>query len=166
MSGIVIDAFEFCHRHEKLDDQVAIADLSRLSNVCANDRSNLKWRLEGTIGKLGHPQLTLEISGKLELVCQCCMEPLTYEIDSQTVIMLARDEKTADEIEVLLSDDDPTEVIVGEERQDVLALVEDEALLSMPLSPVHENCQVLSRKKSDKDFQSPFAVLGELRKKG
>ena len=164
MSDIIINAFEFCHRNEKLKDQVAVADLPRLNSICANGQGNLEWRLEGSIGKEGHPQLNLEVFGKLELVCQRCMESLAYEIDSQAIIMLAKDEKTADEIEIWLGNENPVEVIVGEERQDVLVLVEDEVLLSMPLSPMHENCQNLSKKKNDENFQSPFAILGELKK--
>ena len=161
MSDIIINAFELCHRNEKREGKVAIADLSRLSQICASNQGTLTWRLAGSIGRLEHPQLHLEVAGKLELVCQRCMEPLICEINSQTVIILARDDDAADEIEALLDDEDPTEVIVGEEKQDVLVLVEDEVLLSIPFSPMHENCQEPSRKKSEEGFQSPFAVLGE-----
>ena len=77
--------------------------------------------------------------------------------------MLAKDEERADEMDELL-DDDMIDVIVASKTLSVLDLVEDEALLALPISPKHEVCpdatqlEVLKSKK-----ESPFAVLKGLK---
>jgi uncharacterized protein len=46
---------------------------------------------------------------------------------------------------------------------DLLALVEDEALLSLPLSPRHEVCPEGSEVVVDSKLESPFAILKKLK---
>jgi uncharacterized protein len=126
---------------------------------------SLEWSLQGGANQHGHPQLTLSVAGKVKLKCQRCLQPLEHEIDSASVLALAQDEASADEMEALLADED-VEVIVGSHSLALRQVVEDEALLALPLSPRHEACQdqgALSALKEEKK-DSPFSVLKNLKK--
>jgi uncharacterized protein len=58
------------------------------------------------------------------------------------------------------------DVIVGSRSLDILALVEDEALLALPLAPKHEVCpdQSVQDLAGESKKESPFSVLKNLKK--
>jgi uncharacterized protein len=96
-------------------------------------------------------------------MCQRCLTPYTLPIATNTLLVLARDDAQADETEAML-DDDSIDVIVGSTTLDVLALVEDDALLALPLSPRHDVCPDGAQAAVVKDKkESPFAVLKKLK---
>ncbi|MBX9900927.1 MAG: DUF177 domain-containing protein, partial [Burkholderiaceae bacterium] len=117
------------------------------------------------------PQLTLTVGGQLQLMCQRCLTPFDFAIDSQSELILAKDEDHADEIEVML-DDDEIDVVVGSKTLNIMDLIEDEALLAIPQSPKHAVCpDVVASSAPTSDSvtaaidaeaiksKSPFAVL-------
>ena len=163
MNPAVIDAFEFCRLKERREGRIAVADLPRLGADCADKSGELSWSVQGGTGRLDFAQLTLAVSGTVQLMCQRCLTPFAYEVAAESVLMLAKDEERADEMDELL-DDDTIDVIVASKTLSVLDLVEDEALLALPISPKHEVCpdatqlEVLKSKK-----ESPFAVLKGLK---
>ena len=163
MNPVVIDAFEFCRLKERREGRIAVADLPRLGADCADQSGELSWSLQGGTGRLDFAQLTLAVSGTVRLMCQRCLTPFAYQIAAESVLMLAKDEQRADEIDELL-DDDAIDVIVASKVLNVLDLLEDEALLALPLSPKHDVCpdaaqlEVLKSKK-----ESPFAALKGLK---
>ena len=80
------------------------------------------------------------------------------------MLILAKDETEADKIEEMLGDED-IDVIVGSREMNVFDLVEDEALLALPLSPRHEVCPDASKLEGLKaEKPSPFAVLKDLKR--
>jgi len=159
MSAFVIDAFEFCRSNGHREGVTPVAEMSRLNKDCADHSGEIAWRVEGTTSKQGYPQLTLSVSGTVQLMCQRCLTPYAFEMDSSTVLMLGKDDEHADEIEEMLGDDS-IDVIVGSRSCDIRDLIEDEALLALPQVPKHEVCpdnKLLDVLKSEKP--SPFAGL-------
>ncbi|MDQ1817955.1 YceD family protein [Massilia sp. CCM 9210] len=163
MSAFVIDAFEFCRSNGHREGVTPVAEMSRLNKDCADQSGQIAWTIDGSTSKQGYPQMTLSVSGTVQLVCQRCLAPYAYEMDSSTVLMLGKDDEQADEIEEVLNDES-IDVIVGSRECDVRDLFEDEALLALPQVPKHEVCpdsKVLDAAKSDKP--SPFAGLKNLK---
>ncbi|SHG60202.1 DUF177 domain-containing protein [Massilia sp. CF038] len=159
MSAFVIDAFEFCRSNGHREGVTPVAEMSRLNKDCADHSGEIAWSVDGTTSKQGYPQITLSVSGTVQLVCQRCLTPYAFEMDSSTVLMLGKDDEHADEIEEIL-DDESIDVIVGSRNCDIRDLIEDEALLALPQVPKHEVCpdnKLLDVLKSEKP--SPFAVL-------
>jgi uncharacterized protein len=98
------------------------------------------------------------------LTCQRCLTPYAFHIQSDSTILLAKDEQAADQLEILLQEDDQgLEIIVGSKTLNVIELIEDEALLALPLSPRHEVCpaDVQLNATTTQEKTSPFAVLKE-----
>jgi uncharacterized protein len=166
MSALVIDAFEFCRLKERLEGEAAVADLKRLAADCVNPSTILRWSLLGGTDALGYPQLTLSVAGTVQLRCQRCMTPFDYSFAAESILLLAKSEEHADEIEEAIADD-TIDVVVGSRAMNVMELVEDEALLALPLSPKHDVCPDTSvlDALSDGKKVSPFDVLKNIKQK-
>jgi uncharacterized protein len=166
MNAFVIDAFEFCRLKQHRGGEIAVADLPRLAEESVDKYGALRWSLQGSSDKLGHPQLTLSVSGAMQLVCQRCLAPFVFDIESESVLVLASDEASADAIDELL-DDDAIEVIVGSRTFNIADLIEDEALLMIPSSLRHEVCpeRLMPEPSKNEEKVSPFAILKDLKQK-
>jgi uncharacterized protein len=110
----------------------------------------------------------LEMSGSAQLVCQRCLEPMQVPIDGSVHVALLVSEHEADRV--------PPEfetVHVPENRIRVRDLVEEELLLTLPISPLHEDAQECGVKSEPvapaeapvHETQRPFEQLGELLKR-
>lgn len=165
MSSYLIDPFEFCRNGESLSGKTLLSDLSRLSVVCADQAGELAWEISGLVNKRNQAQLILSVSGTVQLMCQRCLSPLAFDFDSETTVLLAKTEDQADEIEETLGDEDSVEVVVANGKINVLDLIEDEALLSLPLASKHKICPDSSVDELKSKQESPFSVLGKLKKK-
>ncbi len=162
MSAHQVDAFEFCRLDEQLSGTTPVADFARLTTETADRGGEIRWSFAGGRHSKGFPQLTMVVEGEVSLLCQRCLSSYRQPLASTTVLVMARDEADADETEERL-DDDSIDVIVGSASLDLLQLVEDEVLLSLPLSPRHESCPgEVPTAVSDKP-DSPFAVLKTLK---
>jgi uncharacterized protein len=163
MNGFVIDGFAFSRQGEHREGDAAVADLSRLQKECADRSGTLHWSLTGGTHQMGYPQLTLAVSGVVQLMCQRCLMPFAFEIDSATVLVQAKDDVSADEIEIVI-DDESIDVIVGSKTANIVELIEDEALLALPLAPKHQICPDGAALKAARDTtELPFSVLKDLK---
>jgi uncharacterized protein len=163
MNAFEIDAFEFCRTNSSREGVTPVAEMTRLGKECADASGEVTWKVEGGSSKQGYPQLRLTVAGNVQLVCQRCLTPFSYQIDSSTVLLLGKDDADADEIEEII-DDENIDVIVGDRSMNLMDLVEDEALLALPQDPKHETCpdtSLLDSVKSEKP--SPFASLKGLK---
>ncbi len=177
MQAFVIDAFAFCQNHEQREGSAKIAEFPRLQAECANADAVVNWSLSGGFDQLGNPRLSLSVETQVELMCQRCLSPFAFDIDSRSELILAKNEEHADEIEGMLEDDE-VDVVVGSKTFNVIDLIEDEALLAIPQSPKHAVCPdvvLVSSNQSEAANNvdavdaastggkvSPFAVLKKL----
>jgi uncharacterized protein len=164
MNGFVIDAFEFCRLKDHRNGESQVSDLSRLADETVDRSGVIRWSLEGSADSFGHPMLILTVSGVVQLMCQRCLTSYKLEIASMASLILAKDDGEADDIEAM-QQDDAFDVIVGSKSLNIRDLIEDEALLAIPLSPKHEAC---SGSANVVDMQiakkaSPFEVLKNLK---
>lgn len=163
MTAKAIDLFEFCRHKQQLSGHVPISELVRLSAELADNNGELAWSLYGSQHETGAAQLTLQLEGEVHLNCQRCLTAYPLAIASKSLLVLAKTEAEADETEARL-DDDSIDVIVPSSSQDLMVLVEDEALLALPLSPRHEKCPAGAASGATNDkAESPFAVLKKLK---
>ncbi|MGZ3157665.1 MAG: YceD family protein [Burkholderiaceae bacterium] len=165
MNEFVIDAFEFCRRRERRSGDVPVSELPRLADETENKAGSIHWVLESGADTLGRPMLLLSVSGSVELMCQRCLSPLTFDIASMASLILAKDETSADEIDAALGEDDTFDVIVGSTALNVTDLIEDEALLAIPFSSKHEVCPDQQNQMEIQGARkvSPFDVLKNLK---
>ena len=168
MNGLLIDAFEFSRLKERREGQLPIAALPRLAKEALSDAGIIAWAIAGDNDHVGHPRLRLQIAGAVRLTCQRCLGPLDFDVSGEAVLILAKDEEQADQIDELLADDE-IDVIVGAKSMSIAELVEDEALLAIPLSVRHDVCPDALPDSLDSlaadGKPSPFAILKDLKRR-
>lgn len=163
MNGKTMDLFEFCFGAGQAAGSHAIKDLTRLSAELVDSEGELVWSMQGGRHQVGAPELRLHIQAKVKLICQRCLTLYVEQLDSVSTIVLAKTEEQADELEERI-DDDRIDVIVVSPEQDYLVLLEDEALLALPVSPRHETCpDGLKTEIITEKAESPFAALKKLK---
>ncbi|WP_342612448.1 DUF177 domain-containing protein [Burkholderia ambifaria] len=189
-----VDLFEFARSGRQAAGAVRLSQLPRMLNevpVDAPDRDTVfTWQAEGFTQKElqddgadgQQPYLRLAVHGHAWLTCQRCMTPYgeTFDVD-----MTYRVVATEEEAEEFPLDDDEADVIVGTRQFDLVDLIEEELLLSLPLVPKHEVCPAVheslvsgvsgpSEEADDESAEdedegkrpNPFAVLQALKKDG
>ncbi|AOW14256.1 hypothetical protein LPB72_04200 [Hydrogenophaga crassostreae] len=133
----------------------------------------IDWQLSGELREDSSgeavPWLHLEARAEVPLPCQRCLGPVATELEVDRWFRFVADEATAE-----LEDEDCEEdVLALEPRPDVLALLEDELLMSMPLVPMHLECPIAVPMHAgelavDEDGKperdNPFAQLARLKR--
>ena len=116
------------------------------------------------------------VETKVPMECQRCLETVEIELVSSFHLALVDDESLIERL-----DEDADFIVLGESEAttkgdydapataDLLALIEDELLLLMPLSPKHEFCehkhQPAVEEVAEEKRDNPFEVLAALKGK-
>ena len=162
MSATTVNSLEFCRLAEQASGTTPVAEFVRLRADLHDATGELAWEFQGGRHSEGLPQLSLSVEGEVRLVCQRCLTPFTQLISAKSRLVLVADEAQAEATEERL-DDETIDVIVASTAMDLMVLVEDEALLSLPLSPRHEVCPEGSEAAVSSKLESPFAILKKLK---
>ncbi len=156
------DAFELSAEGGKLAGELDAGTLPRVADQLAvgADAAPIAWRITGGRDAAGRPSLTVRLDGAVPLVCQRCLQPFVAPVAQATDLLLARDEAELARLDV-----EEPEVVLANTTLDPRNLVEDELLLSLPLSPRHgeEECAAARRAMADDSKLSPFAGLAALK---
>ncbi|MDO5057082.1 MAG: DUF177 domain-containing protein [Lautropia sp.] len=138
-----IDPVRFAKGREQLVGSTAVSRMPRLmASGLLDENAVVHWRLRGETARdeLDRVRqfLVLSLSFAPVLACGRCLGPLPVEpIESVRRFRLAASERQAD-----LEDPDAgdVDVIAIVPRLSVAALIEDEAILALPMAAFHEAC--------------------------
>jgi uncharacterized protein len=158
---IVIDSLSFAREGRSLQGELPVSGLERLHEDLAEIAGVIVYRLNGRISRQGNPQLVLEVVGEIPVVCQRCLGRLDYPLSIASTIELIADE--ADLSQDAL-EDDSRDFLVAQKELDVVALIEDEIILALPVAPRHKEC-ALPDGNTRGTKVSPFAALSALKGK-
>lgn len=162
LADAVIDSKEFVPG-SRLDGEIPVARLERLTDVLADTAGTLQVALAGESDSEGYPCLRIQLAGILQLRCQRCLEKLEMPVAIDSVLRLVDEGELPTEGGEEELDATTPDVIVAEGELAVLSLLEDELLLSLPLAPRHKRCELPSGGEKDR-APSPFAVLAQMKK--
>lgn len=132
LQPVEVDPRRFCKDAQSWESQSDVAAFPRLALEFT--QGGLFCRVTGQADRLGSLSLRLAVEGQVTMTCQRCLGPMTHAIDIDRKVYLAR---TEPELERLDGQPDGDAILIGE-RIDLVALVEDEVLLSLPLAAMHE----------------------------
>lgn len=146
---------------ERLVGQVQLLDLGRISDLILNRDGTVNFSLSFNKDDKGIVQITGELSAPLTVICQRCLNEMLLQLQSPVSIGVIDNQQQIDELPATLEP-----VIAEEHKVSLLQLIEEELLLAMPLSPVHERSacpatQLLDELAGKKE--SPFAALKDLK---
>ena len=158
----MIDIFELARTSGAVEGQLPLgAERLRASLRLASGA--IDFRLQGRMDEFGRPSVRLSIRGDLPLTCDRCAGPLDLHVEHESTFYFVHDESELAALPV--SADEESEPLLGSDRFDVTALVEDEAILCIPVSPRHDACPVSTdgaQSRRTREVQNPFAALPDL----
>ena len=158
----VIDSLEFARTGQTLRGSLPLAGLSRLKDSLADARGSVEFEVRGGEDARRRPVLTVAIQGTLRLQCQRCLEALDHPLRVlNTLLLITGSGAAAGEL-----DDENGEWIEASRELDLVTLVEDEILLSLPYAPRHEEgtCRPLRTAAADSAATAAFAALAALKR--
>lgn len=146
-----------------------LARMARLQEALREALGEASFRLSFSRDLEGRGILRGEIDARLVLTCQRCLEAMEVPVSLSMVLALV---SGLEEAGRLPEDLDP--LLVTSEPLRLADLIEDELLLALPLIPRHEPgacpaSHVLAAKGEERREEGPprpFAILGELRRRG
>lgn len=128
----------------------------------------LSWSVQGELDSVERRFLHLQAKGSIILECQRCLKPYVQAIDIRNTFEAVNTEA---ELELDEEDFEGSDRILSTQRFNLLELIEDEVILSLPFVASHEICPslpdiLLGNDDSNLDAEkpNPFAVLSGLKK--
>jgi len=171
-----LDVRAFAEAGATLQAELPLTALKRLWAERGPDGGDLvfvSWQARGEMraGVGGSPTvwMHLQASAAVPLSCQRCLGPVVTPLEVDRWFRFVADEATAETED----DDSEEDVLALEPRPDLLDLLEDELLMSVPLVPMHNVCPAPLPVVADDLGPSPeetstpphpFASLARLRK--
>ena len=161
----IVNNLEFARRGAVLEGEIAIAELARLQDFLLVNQGVVNYTLSGKTGAKGEPLLEFCVDGQLVLRCQRCLEALEFPLHIEAILKVVVGNT---EFELPDDEDEVVDSIPASVTMDVTALVEDEVLLSLPISQLHPpgTCQAGGATKLVfEENVNPFSALSALKGK-
>ena len=155
---------------------LSMSDIPRVaeeaSTVNPSDGFNwsVKTHFQDSPGIEPHQILELGLKGRLNLVCQRCLQDCAVDLDEKRRFILVLTDSEADEYPV---EDEEQEPLVVNQHFNLLETIEDEVLLSLPLIPKHPDgfCEPHASTfggEADEELsneqENPFNILKNMKK--
>ncbi|HEY0682389.1 MAG TPA: YceD family protein [Steroidobacter sp.] len=127
----IVDA-EVCARAgSTIARRFSAAELPRLREAGGHDDSAIEAKFQFSQFE-GRPAVAGELHGVAVLTCQRCMRPVAIDIEDEFQVLIVDEERS----------DEPggfEPVVAKASRLDLGWLAEEQALLALPLVPMHDN---------------------------
>lgn len=162
-----IDPFRLAHTGQSLSGTMPLRQMKRLSPLLTDSQGEVEIVLEFSVDPAGVAILKGRVTTELHLMCQRCMENMTWPVHSEFCLGLVSSEAS---IEGLPERYEP--YLVEEVPVYLQDIIEDELLLAVPQIPKHDLADCPGRSyistesgasdKQQPDTQQPFAGLKDL----
>jgi uncharacterized protein len=162
-----IDNVAFAKKNEHLAGDLSLADCSRLNELLIHSAENSKaisrpagtisYQLQGKTDAAGQQLLDLSISTNLTTTCQRCLNEMPLKLSLNFHYLIGDISDTDIEAGDVDSADD-LDMQQASQTMDIVALIEDEIIMAMPIASIHkEDCGEIITQSGEKP--NPFAVL-------
>jgi uncharacterized protein len=121
------------------------------------------YEVVGRVDAEGHPGAVMKLSARLPLRCERCNAPMQFPLQREVPFRFVGDEQ---ELNALPIEDVEVEEVVGSPAMALLPWIEDEAILSLPLVPRHDDCALPlagEPEAAPERRPNPFAALARLK---
>jgi len=135
-----VDVFELARSRGSVNGKLAVNRAMRLRADLRDTSGAIQYQLDGFIDAQSRPAARLHLRADLPIVCDRCAQALDLPIDEMVTFCFVHDESELAALPVVA--DDEAEPLLGSDRFDLDALVEDQAILCVPVSPRHAQCPI------------------------
>jgi uncharacterized protein len=160
-----VDVFELARTGGGVEGVLPVVQMTRLTPSLVRSEGEFAFEMRGYLDPRGRPAAVLSFRGAALMTCDRCGTAVTCQLAGSARFYFVRTEKELARIPVDESEDEP---LLGSERFDLYDLLEDEAILALPISPRHADCSppALAAPESGMDTADrphPFASLAQLK---
>ncbi|MEO6271505.1 MAG: YceD family protein [Lautropia sp.] len=139
-----VDSVAFARQGEECQGRLPMAALPRLLSAGVAPEGTLQWSVHGSSGRdeMQRHREFLSVSTRFSpwMTCSKCLEPVqVHELESATRFRLAASENQATQED---KETYSVEVIAADPNLDLSDLIEDEAILALPMAPGHADCRL------------------------
>lgn len=159
------------------DDALSVFDrLMAERHADGEAAPRVRWMARGEMrpDAAGRPSAWVRLQARLDLPvgCQRCLGPVAVPLEVDRWFRFVEDEASAE----AQDDESEEDVLALEPKPDLLALIEDELLMALPLVPMHDECPLPLAMPAPSALEAaqavpehpgkphPFAALSRLRK--
>ena len=157
-----IDSLDFARNGRELRGEAPVSEMPRLRDMLADPEGKIGYVVRGFLDRDGKPKLEVALDGMCQLRCQRCLEAMAYPVKLVSRLLLAQE----GELDEFSDEQDDLDSVRADKHMDVLALLEEEILLSLPFAPKHpiDACQPAAGNVSlPMAERKPFAALSRLK---
>lgn len=162
----LLDIFDLALKKKSAEGEIPVRDLPNLRAFLATDEGAVRWRAQGEGERRGHPAARLSMEGEAFMSCARCNKPVAVTFSSEAVFLFVKDEAEANSMPIA-EDEDDEDVVVGSRHFSMDDWAEEEAILSLPTLPVHDDCgeeRWEDEPEAPVEKPNPFAALAALKK--
>jgi uncharacterized protein len=156
MNNILINNKEFAVHNLTLERNIPIATLERVTSVFDELEGEIEFTVMGKTDNKNRPLLNITICGKIATLCQVCLQSMTIDLDHSLSVLIFKSEEELDEA-LFGNESTESDGIVSDPEFDILAFIEDELIMALPIAPKHATCEISTHEEIDAN--NPFAIL-------
>jgi uncharacterized protein len=157
-----VDVVQLARDGGSVEAELDAAQLPRLSTMLSPPMGRIRYRLRGRVDEQGRQGATLWLQGRLGLTCDLCGGRLDWSLDESNAFFLVDDEAQLGALPITAGGDEP---LLASHRLDLQDLVEEQAILALPISPRHPQCeQKVRASQPEQGTTRPFSVLASLKR--
>ncbi|MBB1487477.1 YceD family protein [Oceanospirillum sediminis] len=168
---ITIEPYKLARDAGFIEGDIPLDKCERVISALADTQGHCHVRLEFDIDPQRIRFIRGKLKGQLMVSCQRCMQPMPIDVDSEFLLAIASSDEAAAN---LPKQYEP--LIVEDEKLELLPVIEDEILLTLPITSYHDEgeCSVSSEMLVSGDVEeaqpetkpeNPFSVLMQLKDK-
>lgn len=162
-----IDPRKLADRNATLEGDIPLSALRRLSDSLEDDQGVVHAKFDFGRDEQGSLVFQSQLDVEVKMICQRCLDLVTLPIHSECEYAVVNQGASSQH---LPKGYDVLEV--GEDPLDLLALVEEELLLALPIVPLHDQevCQPPAGpdepepSEDEVSRSNPFSVLAQLKR--
>jgi len=158
-----IDPARFAREGALLTGTILPAQLPRLAEELFDEKGVIGYRVQGLLTAKGEHAVHVELAIDVALPCQRCMERLPVKLEVGRTLIFSRE---IGELESTAEEEDEVDSVPLVASLDVLDLIDQEVMLSLPIAPRHDEnvCEAKLDSGSESAEVSPFSVLSQLKR--
>lgn len=155
----LIDTITFTREQQQCSGEVRLQALNRRvwsHELLVKRDAVIQFQARGGTDRWQRPFINVSVKGELQLICQLCLQAVSWTLSDQSHVVLFADEQSLDEAMVA---DEALEGILWQEQFNLVSLIEDQILMAIPVAPRHSDCDHVLATSTNQASDNPFAKL-------
>lgn len=159
------DPRKLAEREAQITGIAEISAMPRLASFLCNEQGAIHVTLNFAVDEQHLRTVSGAANGEVYMTCQRCLEPVGVNVEAVLNLAVVLNDEQASNLPRYY---DP--LLVEEEDLELLPIVEDELILSLPSVPKHADCSVKTSwgdhetVRLQQEKPNPFSVLASLKK--